>query len=151
MDEVLRNFGVVTSSHAPECRLNVRFTSERHPLHPVGDILKALDEENLLQFGQVSVVGTTGYARLTLMTLPFARQNVGASKNAHPALGACQSEKLELESGSVALRQRLDHQILCAYYLQESRRKLRHSPDGRLAESRLSSKVTGPSTASARP
>src|SRR6266436_3957789 len=81
--------------------------------------------KKLLQFGQVSVVGTTGYARLTLMTLPFARQNVGASKNAHPALGACQSEKLELESGSVALRQRLDHQILCAYYLQESRRKCR--------------------------
>src|SRR5258708_33080977 len=115
------------------------------PFASVGDILKALDEENLLQFGQVSVVGTTGYARLTLMTLPFARQKVGASKNAHPALGACQSEKLELESGSVALRQRLDHQILCAYYLQESRRKLRQSPDGRLAESRFSSKVTAPS------
>ena len=52
---------------------------------------------SLLQFGQISVVGTPEYARLTLMTLPFARQNVGASKNAHPALGACQSEKLELE------------------------------------------------------
>src|SRR5438132_13801922 len=69
MDEVLRKLWSVTSSHAPECRLNVGI-------------------------------------------------------------------------GSVALRQRLDRQVLCAYYLQESRRKLRQSPDGRLAESRLSSKVT---------
>jgi hypothetical protein len=28
-----RKLGSVTTSHAPERRLNVRFTSERHPLH----------------------------------------------------------------------------------------------------------------------
>jgi hypothetical protein len=33
-----------------------------------------------LQSGQLSIVGTTKHARLVLMTLPFARQNVGASK-----------------------------------------------------------------------
>src|SRR6516225_5815577 len=35
---------------------------------------------SLLQFGQLSIVGTTEHARLALMTLPFARQNVGAAK-----------------------------------------------------------------------
>src|SRR6516165_12283438 len=35
---------------------------------------------SLLQFGQLSIVGTTEHARLVLMTLPFARQNVAASK-----------------------------------------------------------------------
>src|SRR5215472_7201765 len=35
---------------------------------------------SLLQFGQLSIVGTPEHARLALMTLPFARQNVGASK-----------------------------------------------------------------------
>ena len=52
---------------------------------------------SLLQFGQLSIVGTTEHARLVLMTFPFAQQNVGASKKAHPGLGACRSEKLELE------------------------------------------------------
>jgi hypothetical protein len=64
---------------------------------------------SLLQFGQISVVGTTEYARLTVMTLPSARQMSGRAKKAHPGLGACQSEKLELEISPVALRQRLDH------------------------------------------
>ena len=64
---------------------------------------------SLLQFGQFSIVGTTEHARLVLMTLPFARQNVEASKKAHPGLGARQSEKQELklarslcDSGSIA-------------------------------------------------
>src|SRR3989440_11030237 len=52
---------------------------------------------SLLQSGQISVVGTPEYARLTVMTLPFARQMSGRAKKAHPGLGACQSEKLELE------------------------------------------------------
>jgi len=43
------------------------------------------------------------------MTLPSARQMSGRAKKAHPGLGACQSEKLELEISPVALRQRLDH------------------------------------------
>jgi hypothetical protein len=54
---------------------------------------------------------------LVLMTFPFARQNVGASEKAHPGVGACQSEKQELEIGQVALRQRLYRNIvrlLCA-------------------------------------
>jgi hypothetical protein len=51
---------------------------------------------SLLQFGQISIDGTTEHARLVLMTFPFARQNVGTSKS-YPGLGACQSEKQELE------------------------------------------------------
>jgi hypothetical protein len=35
---------------------------------------------SLLQFGQMSTVGTTEHASLVLMTFPFARQNVGAAK-----------------------------------------------------------------------
>jgi hypothetical protein len=31
---------------------------------------------SLLQFGQISIVGTAEPARLVLMTFPFARQNV---------------------------------------------------------------------------
>jgi hypothetical protein len=52
---------------------------------------------SLLQFGQISIVGTMEHASLVLMTFPFARQNVGASEKAHPGVGACQSEKQELE------------------------------------------------------
>src|SRR5262249_56180361 len=62
---------------------------------------------SLLQFGQISVVGTTEHASLVLMMFPFARRNVGASEEAHPGVGACQSEKQELRTGPVALRQRL--------------------------------------------
>src|SRR6266516_2860038 len=35
---------------------------------------------SLLQFGQISTLGTTDHASLLLMTFPFARQNVGAAK-----------------------------------------------------------------------
>jgi hypothetical protein len=35
---------------------------------------------SLLQFGQISIVGTTEHASFVLMTFPFARQNVGAAK-----------------------------------------------------------------------
>ena len=63
---------------------------------------------SLLQFGQLSIVGTTEHARLVLMTLPFARQNVGASKRLTldwvPA--SLKSKELELarslcDSGSI--------------------------------------------------
>jgi hypothetical protein len=50
-----------------------------------------------LQFGQISVVGTTENVRLPVTTLPFARQNVAASKRLTPGLDACQSKKQELE------------------------------------------------------
>src|SRR5260370_7443357 len=57
------------------------------------------------------------------MTFPFARRNVGASEKAHPGLGACQSEKQELRTGPVALRQRLDRQY-CAPIIRKSRGKM---------------------------
>ena len=52
---------------------------------------------SLLQFGQISIVGTTEHASLVLMMFPFARRNVVVSEKAHPGVGACQSEKQELE------------------------------------------------------
>src|SRR5256886_17418862 len=78
---------------------------------------------SLLQFGQISIVGTTEHASLALMTFPSARRNVGASEKAHPGLGACQSEKQELRTGPVALRQRLDRQY-CAPIIRKRRGKM---------------------------
>ena len=86
---------------------------------------------SLLQFGQLSIVGTTEHARLVLMTLPFARQNVGASK------------RLTLDWVPVSLKSKswtwlgrfapaARSPTWCAYYPQESRKKLSLSPDGRL-------------------
>jgi hypothetical protein len=75
---------------------------------------------SLLQFGQISIVGTSEHGSLVLMTYPFARRNVGASEKAHPGLGACQSEKQELRTGPVALRQRLDRHH-CAPIIRKSR------------------------------
>jgi hypothetical protein len=62
---------------------------------------------SLLQFGQISIDGTTEQASLMLMTIPFARQNVGASKRL-TLDWVRQSERQELRIGPVALRQRLD-------------------------------------------
>jgi hypothetical protein len=78
---------------------------------------------SLLQFGQISTVGTTEHAGLVLMTFPFARRNVGASEKAHPGVGACQSEKQESEIGRVAMQQRLypEH---CAPIIRKSRGKM---------------------------
>jgi hypothetical protein len=118
------------------------------PFASVGDTLKAVDEENrrdlridisLLHFGQISVVGTTDHARLTLMMPPFTRQNVDEQK-AHPGLGACQSEKQELElarslcdSGSITNMVRL--------LSTRVEKKVTTSPDRPLAEARLNSVV----------
>ena len=52
---------------------------------------------SLLQFGQLSIVGTTEDARLALMTLLFRPTECRGEQKAHPGLGACQSEKQELE------------------------------------------------------
>src|SRR6516164_6827929 len=97
------------------------------PFASVGDILEAVGEEDrrisLLQFGQISIVGTTEHASLVLMMFPFARRNVGASEEAHPGVGACQSEKQELRTGPVALRQRLDREH-CAPIICKSREKM---------------------------
>ena len=77
---------------------------------------------SLLQFGQLSIVGTTEHARLVLMTLPFARQNVGASK------------RLTLDWVPVSLKSKswnwlgrfataARSRLLCAYYPQQSSKK----------------------------
>ena len=65
---------------------------------------------SLLQFGQLSIVGTTEHARLVLMTLPFARQNVGASKRLTLDWVPV-SLKSRSWGGKVALRQRLVRSI----------------------------------------
>src|SRR5262247_272698 len=64
---------------------------------------------SVLQFGQLSIVGTTEHARLVFMTLPSPDKMSGRAKGSHPGWGACQSEKQELElarslcdSGSIA-------------------------------------------------
>jgi len=78
---------------------------------------------SLLQFGQLSIVGTTEHARLVLMTLPFARQNVAASK------------RLTLDRVPVSLKSKSWNWLgrfataarspilLCANYPQESSKK----------------------------
>src|SRR5262249_27479482 len=78
---------------------------------------------SLLQFGQISIAGTTEHARLVLMTFPFARQNVGASK------------RLTLDWVPVSLKSRSwswlgrfataarSPKLLCAYYPKESSKK----------------------------
>jgi hypothetical protein len=78
---------------------------------------------SLLQFGQLSIVGTTEHARLVLMTLPFARQNVGASK------------RLTLDWVPVSLKSKSwnwlgrfataarSPRLLCAYYPRQSSKK----------------------------
>src|SRR5262245_60577712 len=78
---------------------------------------------SLLQFGQLSIVGTAEDARLVLMTLPFARQNVRASK------------RLTLDWVPVSLKSNSwnwlgrfataarSPRLLCAYYPQESSKK----------------------------
>src|SRR5215467_4196873 len=78
---------------------------------------------SLLQFGQLSIVGTTEHARLVLMTLPFARQNVAASK------------RLTLDRVPVSLKSKSWNWLgrfataarspilLCANYPKESSRK----------------------------
>ena len=78
---------------------------------------------SLLQFGQLSIVGTTEHARLVLMTLPFARQNVGASKRLTldwvPVSLKSKSWNLLGRFATAARSPRL----LCAYYPQQSSKK----------------------------
>ena len=131
----------------PRARLSFERAPYFRPTHfaSVGNILKAVDEENrvtlviaisVLQFGQILVVGTTENARLTVMTLPSARQMSGRTKKAHPGLGACQSGKQELEiarslcaSGSITDMVRL--------LSTRVEKKVTTSPDGRLSRSSL--------------
>src|SRR5262245_63825756 len=63
---------------------------------------------SLLQFGQISMVGTTEQASLVLMTRSFRLTTCRGDKKAHPGLGVCESEKQELiparslcDSGSI--------------------------------------------------
>lgn len=78
---------------------------------------------SLLQFGQLSIVGTTEHARLVLMTLPFARQNVGASKRLTldwvPVILKSKSWNWLGRFATAARSPRL----LCAYYPQQSSKK----------------------------
>jgi hypothetical protein len=82
------------------------------------------------------------------MTLPSARQMSGRAKKAHPGLGACQSEKLELEISPVALRQRLDHRMVRLLSTRVEK-KVTTSPDGRLSRSSLEQQSHRPHSSSA--
>jgi hypothetical protein len=114
MDEVLQ------CDEFPRARLS--FERALHfraaPFASVGDTLKPVDEENRrdlsychLAFAIWTDFRSRHYRVCQVMTPPFARQRSGRAKKAHPGLGACQSEKLELEISPVALRQRLDHRL----------------------------------------
>jgi hypothetical protein len=86
---------------------------------------------SVLQFGQISIDGTTGHAsidgttghaKLALMTLSFPPDKMSGRAKGSPGLGACQSEKLELElarslcdSGSITK--------YCAPIIHKSREK----------------------------
>jgi len=51
----------------------------------------------LLQFGQISIVGTTEHASVVLKTFPSPDKMSGRAKRLTLGLGAWQSEKQELE------------------------------------------------------
>ena len=51
----------------------------------------------LLQFGQISIAGSTEHASVVLMTFPSPDKMSGRAKRLTLGLGACQSEKQELE------------------------------------------------------
>src|SRR5258708_16812282 len=76
-----------------------------------------------MQLALMAVVGSREHASLVLMTFPFVVRNDGASEKDHPGWGACKSEKQELRTGPVALRQRLDRQY-CAPIIRKSRGKM---------------------------
>jgi len=83
---------------------------------------------SLLQFGQISIVGTTEHASFVLMTFPFARQNVGAAKRLTlewvPANLKSKSWKLAGSLCDSGLSR-----TLCAYGPQESKKnECRRSP-----------------------
>src|SRR6266446_9898962 len=78
---------------------------------------------SLLQFGQISTVGTTDHASLLLHDVSFRPTKCRGGEKAHPGVGACQSEKQELEICRVALRQRLYRQH-CALIVCKSRGKM---------------------------
>jgi hypothetical protein len=104
----------------PRARLSFERAPYFRPTHfaSVGDILKAVDEENRrnsrychLGFAIWTDFSSRHYGEYQVDShdASFRPTNVAASKKAHPGLGACQSEKQELEISPVALRQRLDH------------------------------------------
>ena len=95
----------MTSSHT---RLSFERTPHFRPTHfaSVGDVLKAVDEEyrrNCRYCHLGFAIWTDfrsrhyGECQVDSHIASFRPTNVGASKKAHPGLGACQSEKLELE------------------------------------------------------
>src|SRR5262249_33156550 len=85
-----------------ERALQVRTT----PVASVGDILKAVAEEDRSDFHQshlsfairtISIAGSTEHASVVLMTFPSPDKMSGRAKRLTLGLGACQSEKQELE------------------------------------------------------
>ena len=76
---------------------------------------------SLLQFGQISIVGTTELGKLMLMTLPYARQNVGASKRLTQDWVPVNLKRRSWNwPGRFATAARSS--TLCAYCMKESRK-----------------------------
>src|SRR6266700_3066398 len=95
-----------------ERALHVRTT----PFACVGDILKAVGEEDRRDFRYCHLAfairtdfhcGYYGTCQLGTHDVSFRPTKRRGGEKAHPGVGACQSEKQELEIGPVALRQRL--------------------------------------------
>src|SRR5260370_16738163 len=110
----VKNVVNVNSSNTSDSRFDMRLKTEREPLHLIVSSSKPSTRKigvtsaiviSLLQFGQISIVGTTEHPSLVLMTFPFARRTVGASEKAHPGLEACRSDKQQLRTRPLALRQ----------------------------------------------
>jgi len=112
-----------------ERALHVRTT----PFACVGDILKAVGEEDRRDFRYCHLAfairtdfpsrpyGTC--RRLGAHHVSFRPTKCRGEQKGSPGLGACQSEKQELRTGPVALRQRLDRQH-CAPIIRKSRGKM---------------------------
>ena len=82
----------------------------------VGDILKAIDKEDRRDFRDCHLAfairtdfhsGHYGTCQVGAHDVSFRPTKCRGGEKAHPGVGACQSEKQELEIGPVALRQRL--------------------------------------------
>jgi hypothetical protein len=101
------------------------------PFASVGDILKAVGEEDRRDFRYCHLAFATrtdfhsghyGTSQLGAHDISFRPTKCRGGEKAHPGVGACQSEKQELEIGPVALRQRLYRQH-CAPIVRKSRGK----------------------------
>src|SRR5438105_12937400 len=78
---------------------------------------------SLLQFWQISIIGTIEQASLVLMTFLWPDKR-GAREKAHPGSGACQSEKQELRNWPDRFTTAARSPILCADHPTESRQMI---------------------------